>query len=40
MKSGISISVGSSEKIQKNIVWAKKVIFGILQHVAAKMASM
>ena len=34
-----SDSFGVSLKIQKNIVYAKKVIFGILQHVAAKMVN-
>ena len=38
IKSGITISVGLSAKIQKNIS-AKKVLFGILQHVAAKMVN-
>ena len=42
IESGITISVGVSVKIQKNIVCAKKKnkLFGILQHVAAKMANM
>ena len=39
VKSGIEIGFGVSVKIQKNIVCAKKVIFGILQHVAAKMVN-
>ena len=42
IESGITISVGVSVKIQKSIVCAKKKkkLFGILQHVAAKMANM
>ena len=37
-QSGITISVSVIVKIQKNSV--KKVIFGILQYVAAKMVNM
>ena len=37
IKSWIMISVSVSVKIQKNIVSAKKVIFGILQHVTVKI---
>ena len=37
-QSGITISVSLIVKIQKNSV--KKVIFGILQYVAAKMVNM
>ena len=44
IESGITISVGVCVKIQKNILFAKKKkkkkLFGILQHVAAKMANM
>ena len=35
----ISINVGVSAKIQKNIMGAKKIIFEILQHVLVKMAN-
>ena len=34
-----NISVSGSVKIQKNIFCSKKVIFGILQHVAPKMVN-
>ena len=40
IKSGIKIKVRVSVKIQKNILCLKKVIFGILQHVAQKMVNM
>ena len=39
IKSGITINVGASVKILKNIVCAKKIIFGILLHVVEKMES-
>ena len=35
IKSGITISVSVSVKTQKNILRVKKVIFGIIQQVAA-----
>ena len=37
IKNGITINVGVSIKIQKNIVCAKKYIFGILLHVLVKI---
>ena len=44
IKSGITISDSVNVKIQKDIVCAKKkimiIIFGILQHVVAKMVNM
>ena len=40
IKSGIAKSVGVSIKIQKNILCAKNVIFGILQYVATKVVNM
>ena len=40
IKNGITINVGVSVKIQKNIICAKKIIFGILQHVVVKMVNM
>ena len=40
MKSEITTSVGISMKMQKKIVYRKKVIFGILQYVVAKMVNM
>ena len=40
IKTGITVSVGVNIKIQKNIVCTKKIIFGILQHVVAKMVNM
>ena len=40
IKSGTTISVGVSLIISKNIVCVEKVIFGILQNVAAKMVNM
>ena len=36
IKSGITITVGASVKIHKNIVCLNKVIFGILLHVVVK----
>ena len=36
-KSGISINVGLSAKIQENIMFEKKIIFEILLHVLVKM---
>ena len=42
IKSGITISDSVNVKIQKDIVCAKKkimIIFGILQHVVAKMVN-
>ena len=39
-KNGITINVGVSVKIQKNIMCAKKIIFGILLHAVVKMANM
>ena len=38
IKGGISISVDVSAKIQRNIMQAKKIIFGILIHALVKMA--
>ena len=35
----ITINVGASVKILKNIVCAKKIIFGILLHVVEKMVN-
>ena len=40
IKSGIFTSVGVSVKIQKNIVFAKRIIFGVLLHVVDKMVKM
>ena len=37
IKSGITINVGVSAKIRKNIMCAKKIIFGIVLHLLAKM---
>ena len=37
IKNGITISVSMSVKIQKNIVRSKKIIFGMLQHMAAEL---
>ena len=37
IKSGIIINVFVSAKIQKNIMHAKRIIFGILLHVVVKM---
>ena len=39
IKSGITINVGTSAKIQKNIVYVKNIIFGILLHVVVKMVN-
>ena len=39
IKSGITINVGASVKILKNIVCSKKIIFGILLHVVEKMVN-
>ena len=39
MKSRITIIVGVSAKIRNNIMCAKKIIFGILLHVVAKMVN-
>ena len=39
IKSGITVSVGVSVKFSKKTVCTKKVIFGILQYVAAKMVN-
>ena len=40
IKNGITINGGASEKIGKNLMCAKMVIFGILLHVVAKMVNM
>ena len=37
IKCGIMVNVGVSVKIPKNTVCAKKIIFGIMLHVVAKM---
>ena len=37
IKCGIMVNVGVSVKIPKNTVYAKKIIFGIMLHVVAKM---
>ena len=37
VKSRITVNVGVSAIIQKNIMCVKKIIFGILLHVAVKM---
>ena len=39
IKNGITIIVGVSVKIQKNIVSTKKITFEIQQHVFAKMVN-
>ena len=39
IKIGIAISVGVSVKVQKNIVCAKKIIFGTLIYVVAKLVN-
>ena len=36
-RSEITVSVSMKAKILKNMIWAKKIIFGTLLHVAAKM---
>ena len=38
-KSRIMINVDVSVKIRKNIIYAKKIIFGILLHVVANMVN-
>ena len=38
-QSGITINVGVSAKIQKKIMCAKEIIFGILLHIFVKMAN-
>ena len=40
IKSGTTVNVGVREKTQKNIMHAKKIIFGILLHVVVKMVNM
>ena len=40
LRSGITINVDVSTKVQKNIMWAKKIIIGILLHVLVKMVNM
>ena len=37
IKSGTRINVGANVKIKKNIMCAKKILFGILLHVVAKI---
>ena len=39
MKSGITINVDASVKIQKNIMRVNKIIFGILLQAVVKMAN-
>ena len=39
IKPKIMINVGTSVKIKKNIVCAKKVIFGVFLHVVVNMAN-
>ena len=39
-KSGAKTNVGASVKILQNVMYAKRVIFGILDHVLVKMAHM
>ena len=39
IKSGTTINDDASVKIQKNIMCAKKIIFGILLHAFAKMVN-
>ena len=39
IKSGETINVDVGVKIWKNIICAKKIIFGILLHVAAKVVN-
>ena len=36
-RSEITVSVSMKAKILKNMIWAKKIIFGTLLHLAAKM---
>ena len=38
IKSGITINVGVTAKIQKNIMHVKKIIFQIMLHLVMKMA--
>ena len=40
IKSETAINISVNVKIWKNITCAKKIIFGILLHVVAKMANM
>ena len=40
INSGITVSVGVRVKIEKNTMSAQKVIFEILQHVAANIVNM
>ena len=40
IKSGSTINVSASAKIQKNIMQVKTIIFGILIHVVAKMVNL
>ena len=40
IKNGIAINASVSVTIQKNIVYMKKIIFGILLHVVVKMVNM
>ena len=39
IKSEITINIGVSAKSQKNVICAKKIIFGILLHVVVKMVN-
>ena len=39
IKSEITINIGVIAKSQKNIICAKKIIFGILLHVVVKMVN-
>ena len=39
IKSEITITIGVSAKSQKNVICAKKIIFGILLHVVVKMVN-
>ena len=39
IKSGIVINAGVSKKIQKNMMHAKKIVFGILAHVFVRMVN-
>ena len=39
IKSEITINIGVSTKSQKNVICAKKIIFGILLHVVVKMVN-
>ena len=38
-KIGITITVGVRKKVQKSIIFAKNIIFGIQQHVLVKMVN-